>query len=451
MWHIEELIKATKAIPLKIERTSFTDISTDSRTIKEGEVFIPLKGERFDGHFFIKEALEKSGGCSLCEIGKKDLVKNLKGTILLVEDTKKSLFDLASYKRKRLSGKVIAITGSNGKTTTKELVVHILKNRKVAYNEKNYNNLIGISKTILSIKNDPELLVFELGTNAKGEIRELAELVIPSISLITQINPAHLQGLEDIKGVLEEKLDLFRYTVEDGVLIYNMDDPLLNSTFFQFPQKKVTCSIGRDAEYTLQILHDLKWEGFLVEIKGNGEKVQLKSRLLGFFNLYNVLFSFAISSILGIDLKEIKEQIETFEPQPHRFQLIKSKKGFFVIDDSYNANPFSVKYAIETFMGLPQNGKKILVLGDMKELGKDSLYHHREIGKFLNKKRDLHILLYGSQVEHTKEEITENPVLLFSTKEKLIDYLKDILREGDSILVKGSRALEMETIVEAIV
>jgi UDP-N-acetylmuramoyl-tripeptide--D-alanyl-D-alanine ligase len=216
MWRLDDVLKAVHGTPLRIERKEFTAISTDSRTIKEGELFIPLVGPNFDGHGFVGEAYAKSGGGSLCQKNREATCERAGGTMILVEDTTKALLDLARDKRRQLKKPFIAITGSNGKTTTKEMLVHIMDGfAAVAYNEKNYNNHIGVSKTILSITGQPAYTILELGSNHPGEIAVLAELVEPGMSIITNINASHLEGLGDLDGVFREKISLFEGTKKD--------------------------------------------------------------------------------------------------------------------------------------------------------------------------------------------------------------------------------------------
>jgi UDP-N-acetylmuramoyl-tripeptide--D-alanyl-D-alanine ligase len=448
MWKLEELLDATGGTPLKVEREEFSDISTDSRTIREGEVFIPLKGARFDGHSFIREALERSRGCAFCSEDRRHLVEGLSGTIIVVKDTTKALSDLALYKRSRLSSRTVAITGSGGKTTTKDLIVHTL-GALCAFNEKSYNNIIGVSKSILSIKGEPEFLVLELGTNRKGEIKELSSIVRPHISLITHIYPSHLEGLGDMEGVLEEKLDLFRGTREDGLLILNVDDPYLSSSAQMFRQKIATCSLTGKAQFRLKVLRDLSWDGFILELSCGERALRVRTSLLGTFNLYNILFAYSILSSCGIGDGRIREGIESFSAAPSRFNVLRSRRGYIVVDDTYNANPASMRYAIETVLSLPACGKRILILGDMKELGEGSSLYHRELGAFLKERRDLHVIFFGSEMRRAFEERGEG--LFFEEKDGIIEHIRKLAAEGDVILVKGSRAQRMEEIVEGIV
>ena len=453
MWRVDDVIEATGGVPLKIERDTFTAVSTDSRTIGAGELFVPLSGANFDGHLYINEAYGKSRGGSICEKGRKDICENAGGTVILVNDATQALLDLAQWKRERMTGTCIALTGSNGKTTTKEILVDMMKRSfSVANNEKNFNNLIGVSKSILAIDGDPGILIFELGTNSKGEIRALARTTMPDISLITNINPSHLEGLFDLEGVLEEKLDLFRYTQEGGRVLVNADDPHIMSRVADVLREKLLYGITNEAPFRLTVDKDHGWEGSEITIAFPDGSLNAETRMLGRHNLYNVLAASALAYSAGLGAKEIKETIETFGSFAMRFTTRQSKKGYMVVDDTYNANPASVEWAIRTIEGLPCRGKRLAILGDMKELGEKTAYYHRELGRFLKGTSIPLIALVGEYVKETFDELGNNGrAVFFEDKKQLIDFVTGKVEEGDIVLVKGSRAARMEEIVEALV
>jgi len=451
MWLLDEVLEAVKGEPLVVNRTSFTDISTDTRSIDKGELFIPLKGKNYDGHSFIPQALELSSGGCLCERNQAGMVAGVRDTVILVDDTLKALADLATYKRKRTKGQFIAITGSNGKTTTKEILVAMIKKTfSVHYNEKNYNNIIGVSRSILSINEDRDFYVFELGTNSRGEIRTLAAIVEPDISIITNINPSHLEGLMDLKGVLEEKLDLFYGTKKGGSVFINVDDPYIISSYRDENHIKCEYAIDRDASYRLIIDEDLGWEGFSLALNFPKVNFKARTRLLGKHNLYNILAAASIADRIGIGRSSIKETIEEFDYYDKRFRPVKSKKGYLVVDDTYNANPSSMEWAIKTVAGLPCRGNRIAIIGDMKELGEMTEFYHRELGRLLRQSNIKKTFLIGESVAYTFEEIGDERAELFKDRESLIESAARVIRMDDVVLVKGSRAARMEEIVEAL-
>ncbi|MCX8021272.1 MAG: UDP-N-acetylmuramoyl-tripeptide--D-alanyl-D-alanine ligase [Syntrophorhabdaceae bacterium] len=449
MWSIEEIVKAVNGIVITVEQETFTGISTDSRTIKEGELFIPLKGERFDGHDYLEGAYARSRGGVLCEKSQAKKAEGIKGTVVLVEDTLDALLALAKKRREKIDTPCVGITGSNGKTTTKELLVNMTKRAFfVHFNEKNYNNLIGVPKSILSMEKRPDLSIFELGTNSRGEIRRLAEVVKPDVSLITNINPSHLEGLSDIKGILEEKLDLFRFTVEGGLILINMDDPHLSSVGYDDRHKAATYSMERPADFTLAVEEHLGWNGYVLSLTHKHKKIKAKTSLLGKHNLYNILAAYAIACSVETPQHEIEEGIETFEPYDMRFRPVKTKRGYLLVDDTYNANPSSVKWAVKTITELPCQGKRIVVLGDMKELGSHTGYYHREVIDFLKGSGIDGVFLTGEEMGKVYDK--GKGMLYFEDKKELIRHVLEKIEDGDVVLVKGSRAERMDEIVEAL-
>ena len=452
MWRLEDIITAVKGTVLKKDRDVFARISTDSRTIGEGELFIPIVGKSFDGHAFIEQALQASRGGTLCRNDYPVSLADARGTVILVEDTNQALLDIARFKRENLSGKFISITGSNGKTTTKEILADMLKKRfNVHYNEKNLNNLIGVPLSILAIAGEPDACILELGTNMPGEIKRLAVATDPDISLITNVNPSHLEGLASLEGVLEEKLDLFRCTRPHGKILVNIDDPGIAARYRQTGHSAVTFGIKNDAYYRLRMIRDLGWEGSVISIISPVGTIEARTSLLGTHNHYDLLAAATVASVMGVDHQLIAEAIEEFTSYDNRLQPIKSSRGFVIIDDTYNANPSSVEWAIRTLADLPSDGRKAVVLGGMKELGKESVFYHGEIGRFLKTMKHIDLIaLFGEETGDTFSELGNGQAEHFNDKEQLIDYLKGRLKPGDTVLIKGSRAFKMEEIVEAL-
>ena len=452
MWRVEDILKAAGGVAYRIERDTFSDISTDSRSIREGELFIPITGKAFDGHAFIGKAYEQSHGGALCEKSRQDAIREAQGTIILVDDTTKALLDIAHYKRRLTKGTFIAITGSNGKTTTKEILVAIIgSSRRVHFNEKNFNNLIGVSKSILAIQGAPEYCIFELGTNSRGEIRQLTDMSEPDVSLITNINPSHLEGLRDLDGVFEEKTDIFRYTRKGGHVLINADDPSLFPRYQNAGHVCHTFGMAHDADLQLVIREDLGWEGYDFTLKFFKDSFHVRTNLLGKHNLYNILAASSIAFLVGISPNQIKDAIEAFNPYAMRFRPIMTSRGYTVIDDSYNANPSSVKWAISTIAGLPCSGKRYVILGDMKELGDKTAYYHEEIGRYLKESDVDNIFLIGEEVKKVLKELNNGRGKIFNDKPALIDHVKHQIAGGDVVLIKGSRAAKMEEIVEALI
>lgn len=452
MWRLEEVIAAVEGTVFRTEGNVFTGISTDSRTISSGELFVPIVGTNFDGHAFIKAAHERSHGGAFCEKKRKDIFPTLPGTVILVEDTTQALLDLARCRRNRLKTTCIAITGSNGKTTTKEILVHIMKGIvSVHFNEKNYNNLIGVPKSILAIEGQPQFCIFELGTNSPGEIEKLARATIPDISIITNVNPSHLLGLGSLDGVLEEKLSLFYNTRKGGTVLVNADDPLISTRYRNDGRLLLTYGMARDSHFNLEVGRNLGWEGNEITLNLQSHRIKTKTSLLGTHNLYNLLAAAALAYTAGINPDHIAEAVEDFVSYSMRFKPVTTGSGVVIIDDTYNANPSSMKWAIRTLLELPATGKRAVILGGMRELGEKSAEYHRHLGKFLKQSGIPLILLIGQEMKDAFSELEGTGARYYTDKGELIDCARKQLEKGDTVLVKGSRHSKMEEIVEALV
>jgi UDP-N-acetylmuramoyl-tripeptide--D-alanyl-D-alanine ligase len=452
VWTVDSIIRGVKGTAFRVEEQSFSSVSTDSRSIGPGEFFIPLKGINFDGHNFIEAAYNRSGGGSLCDRARTDLHDATKGTLILVDDTNQGLLDLARFKRHSTPGTFIAITGSNGKTTTKELLVHIVGGLfRLAFNEKNYNNQVGVAKTLLAMAEDPEYSVFEMGTNHPGEIAVLARMVEPHISLITNVNPSHLEGLFDLEGVRNEKLSLFDATLRGGKVIMNADDPSIASYKPKADRAALTFGIREKADFMLRVVEDRGLEGFDLVLTFPGGELATSTRLLGRHNLYDVLAAAALAHEMGVPLERIGEAVAGFDAYKGRFRPIRSSKGFIVVDDAYNANPTSMRWAISTVSGLPSTGRKIAILGEMKELGGQSETYHRELGCHLRDSNMSLVVLLGTATKVVSEVVNNGRAKHFNDRTALIEFVSSQLRPDDIVLVKGSRALGMDKIVEALI
>ncbi len=451
MWPVETIVQGVNGIAHRVERTTFSAISTDSRTIAPGEFFIPLKGPFFDGHLFIDAAYGRSGGGSLCDKTRPEVYANVMGTVILVDDTNQALLDLASHKREQIPASFVAITGSNGKTTTKELLVHLAGDSiPIVSNQKNYNNQVGVAKTMLAIEGSPDYCIFELGTNHRGEIRTLTRMVRPHMSLITNITPSHLEGLTDLEGVAAEKLDLFETTLPGGAIFVNADDPSLA------PYKRADCTlytfgIRARADFMLRVAADLGLEGFEIELDLRGEKVSARTRLLGRHNLSNVLAAATLAFSMGVKAATLADALGVFEPYKGRFRPVRSAAGYTIIDDTYNANPASMEWAVTTLSSLPCRGRRIAILGDMRELGAKSDEYHRGLGRLIGASNLSLVLAVGEAMKTVAREAGNGRVHLFDDKKGLVDFIRGRLDRDDIVLVKGSRALGLDEVVEALV
>ncbi len=448
----EEVIKGTGGMLVNGDMgIPFKGISTDTRILEPGYLFWALKGKNYDGHSFWKVALERGAKGLVLSYFPKDLkLEELPKTIsvILVRDTLKALGDFAAWYRTEKNFKVIAITGSCGKTTTKEMTYEILKEfYRVAKNEANYNNLIGVPLSILGIRERPDWVVLEVGTNQKGEIRRLAEIAKPSISLITCIQPAHLEGLSSIEGVLEEKISLFEKTDPEGVIIYNYDQDLLRRRVETFPQRKLSFGEKEGADFRL-LSEELKGAFLKVKMFFKNEEYTFEINLPGKHNLFNLLSALAVAFATGLEIREVLERLPKDLSGLVRGKIFK-RGNWVILDDTYNANPGSMRASFFWLKDEASAGAlKIAILGDMKELGEMAPQLHREIGELAGELVDKAIFI-GEMALFYAEGFKNSgkPFEVYATVEDFLE--RGSLEDTPSfILVKGSRALRMERIVK---
>jgi UDP-N-acetylmuramoyl-tripeptide--D-alanyl-D-alanine ligase len=445
--------------------TLINRIATDSRKIKPGELFWALPGNKYDGHDFILEALNK-GACGVV-ISKEKLAQQLKEiysrsttpvVILLVPNTLIALQTLAHCYRKKFSLHLVGITGSNGKTTTKEIIAQILSAKfKVLKNEGNFNNHIGLPLSLLDLSSQHQVAVLELGMNQRGEIARLCEIALPNIGVITNIGPSHLEFLGSLEGVQEAKAELVRALTARDLLILNADDERVSSFQDWFSGKVLLFGLSPQAHIWADQIELRKERGcnFMLYAPG-GEKIQVSLPLMGRFNIYNALAGAAIGYHFQIPLEEIKAALEEFRGIKMRLQPYYLPKNILLIDDTYNANPQSLQYALDTLMSCGSiPGRSVLVVGDMLELGKDSEKWHRTIGKKIAQSGLDFLITFGSMAsliadEAIKEGMDKEKVFVGKDQEGISLWLRDQLREGDRVLIKGSRAMAMDKIVAAL-
>ncbi len=438
--NIEDIIKATEGKVLQKEAHSFTGISIDSRSIKEGELFIALKGTRFDGHDFIKEALSKGSG----EIISTNLEKLINGkTIIYVHDTLKALQNIAHSICIKKDLPVIGITGSNGKTTTKELIFSILSTKyKVLKNKGNLNNHISLPLSLVNLEEDDEIAVLEMGASRPGDIKELCEISSPIYGVLTNIGKAHLEGFKDLETVRKTKLELLEFV---DVVVVNADDSFLLKGVREsgFKGKLVTYGMKVSCEVSAKDIRVLK-NGSIFTLLIGEEAIEINPKISGFFNIYNILAAASIGHIFDIDLQGIKSAVESFAGVPMRFES-REINGIKFICDLYNANPTSMECALRELVRVA-NGRKIAVLGDMLELGSYTENAHRELGKLLSELLIDVFVAVGPSMSLAASEFKKT-VYRVTNADEAAKVLKEICKEGDTVLIKGSRGMNMERIL----
>ncbi len=425
------------------ENPSLPEVSTDSRTLAAGQVFWVLKGERFDGHDFVPVAAQKGALCAVVERRIENLADFPQ---VVVPDALKALQQLAALKRSRFKGVVLGLTGSNGKTTTKEMIAHILSQKYQVHKTRgNLNNHIGCPLTLLQLRSEHRFAVVEMGTNHPGEIAALAEIVKPDAALITNIGPAHIEFFKTLEAVAKEKLSLFEALGSGQTAFVNVDDPFLRAwqksgverlTFgFDFPAKVR----GEQIEIS---------EAGFPRFYLNG-KTLVQLSVPGVHNARNALSAAAVALHFGFSEDEIAAALQDYTAFDKRMQVIEIN-GLRVINDAYNANPQSFKAAFETLSRMARPAGLFLVMGDMFELGESAGEWHKQILEQALQLNPTAVLLMGAAFEKAANQVGDSRVQVFKSHRVLGETLKKSAQPGALIFVKGSRGMEMEKILEFI-
>jgi len=457
---LEEVLKATGGRLLQgEERTLFRGISTDSRTIAEGELFIALKGDRFDGHHYALEALKKKAGGVVIE---EDKIRDIRwngyrpSAVIAVKDTLRALGDIAQERRRTYGTPVIALTGSNGKTTTKEMISASLETTfPVLKTKGNLNNLIGLPLTLLNLTEKERVVVLEMGMNVPGEIRRLTEIAGPDVGLITNIERVHLEGMGSLERIKEEKGELFREMRKDGTILVNQDDPRVIDLASEYPGQKITFGIDHPAEVRAKEIRLKGAEGTSFTLIMEGVTLEITLPLLGRHFVPNALSAIASASLFGVELEKVKEALEHLQPSPMRMEVLRLKEGVTLINDAYNANPRSMELALKILSEMKGTGRAIAVLGDMLELGDFSVEAHQHIGQRVKELSIDFLLALGEEAPVLIESairhgLDSEKARIAESHTEVISILKKMVREGDWILIKGSRRMGMEKIAEGL-
>ena len=455
-WSLGELARAAKTevigggIPETIEA-----VGTDSRSLPPGCLFIALRGERFDGHAFIDEAIRQGARAVLMDKEGASSHEDLNALgvgVLVAEDTLQAYGDIAAFHRRELARPVAAILGSNGKTTTKELLAAALGVRgNIHKTQGNFNNLIGVPKTILDWKGYEWAAVLEMGMNIPGELERLAEIAAPSVGVITNVSPAHLEGLGTIENVAKAKGELFAGLPENAVGIINADDPMIQGICVPMLNNRPRFSFGElpSADIRIQDYRNTL-DGLHVNLMVEGTPLEAELPICGGHNAHNCAAAVAMAYALGSTLSSIAEGLSNVEVPGGRLRLLNDlPTGIQLIDDTYNANPSSMRAAFSTLVDLGKDARCIAVLGDMYELGEQAESFHRETGREAAAAGVEWVLTLGEMGELITEGARSAGARAdaFTDIQQLKEVLEVGINEGDWILVKGSRGMKMERIV----
>jgi UDP-N-acetylmuramoyl-tripeptide--D-alanyl-D-alanine ligase len=455
---LSEIIEAMGGkVASEVPPQSVHGVSTDSRTVEPGELFFALGGPHFDGHAFVAEALRRKAAGAVIAIGRSaEVARSLAsagvtGVVIEVPDPLKALGRLAVFHSRQLSADVIAVVGSNGKTTTKALIDHILMGKlQGRCSPKSFNNAIGVPLTLLSAQAADDYLVVEIGTNAPGEVAALAALAQPSMAVITCICEEHLEGLGDLHGVAAEECSVLEHLASGGFAAVNVDWPPVRE---YLPERDITIvAFGRSEAADLRIT-ETRYEAPWLHFTLNG-RFAYRLRMAGAHNAVNAAGAVAIALRCGFDHQEIAQRLESFAALPMRTEVIRIG-GIALVNDAYNANPESTIAAIETLEALPAAGRRIVVFGEMRELGARSAELHRRVGQRLRNSSVNRVLLVGAVRELMDDTLRSETLFgpqvdCCETVDDCREKLLHELRDGDVVLLKASRAVELDRLVEPL-
>jgi UDP-N-acetylmuramoyl-tripeptide--D-alanyl-D-alanine ligase len=455
-WNLQDIIKATRGEHVIGEMSHFfSGISIDSRTISANNLFVAIKGEKFDGHHFIHNAIQRGASGVLMnkdnsfDLNNSHLQKKI--VCAAVGDTTKALGDLASFNIKRSGVSVVAVTGSNGKTSTKEMVASVISQKfNTLSTIGNYNNEIGMPLSLFRLNASHQWAVLELGMNKPGEIRNLGEICSPDIGVITNIGPAHLEQFASIDEIMNAKGELLETIKPDGAVVLNADD--LRGVRLSKTTSKRILFFGKSENADIRATHITQSDNglsFKLHLPNENMDINLKSH--GDFMVSNGLAAASVGFLVGIDAGHIKKGLEAFVPVKGRMNVIKAGK-INIIDDTYNANPGSMEAAIITLKRLSKDTRSVLVAGDMLELGKHAVSMHEMIGSLAARSNISRLYATGNFAEKIaqgarNESMAKNHIFT-GTKHDIIEDLNSWVQPGDWILVKGSRSTGMECIVK---
>ena len=427
-------------------------ISTDSRSVQAGELFLALTGERFDGHGFVEAALERGASGAVVNSPIRDFTDRWPDRrLIVVEDTLSALAKIARGYRELFEIEAVAVTGSNGKTTTKDLIGQLLNaEMEILVAPASYNNLIGLSLTILLLERRHRAVVFELGMNHQGEILELADICRPRMAVITNIGPAHIGNLGSIEAIAAAKSEILEKLEGEKIMFFNADDYRVREIVRSPPGPVVGFGFGPEAEVRASN-PSYGGDGVSFDLQLAGKKMRISSPLPGRHNVYNLLAALAVGEYLGISSDRMAESVRSAVLPSERMEM-DMVGGVELINDAYNANPASMREALSAWQRLGARGRRIMVSGDMNELGVFSVKEHQEWGKILGKSKLDFLVFVGSRSKESYRAAVEEGFSrrrIFSVEDSTAaaELLLSLIAPGDSVLIKGSNDMKMGEIV----
>lgn len=447
---VGDAVRVTGGVLLSGDREKeITGISLDSRQTKPGDLFVALRGERVDGHSFVQDALKKGATAALIQ---QEVLIGENTAVLQVDNCQETLLELAAWYRRRFNAAAVAITGSTGKTTVKEMVAAVLTQSFCVHKNKgNYNTEIGVPLTIFELRPEQDIAVLEMGMRGLGQIRRLAQVAAPEIGVITNIGLTHLELLETVENIARAKGELLEELPAAGIAILDGDDPRLRQLGRDFAGRVIFYGLGDGNDFRALNIRSHKEQGISFTVstpQGAGEMVL---PLPGRHNAVNALAALAVGHCFGMALSDMAPGLKKMQPAAMRLDISKTPAGITIINDAYNANPTSMQSGLLTLMELKGPGRAVAVLGDMLELGSAAAQAHREVGGMAAELGVDLLLTIGTWKDEVlagarEGDMSRENCRAWSNKEDLVAFLQEWLGPGDAVLVKASRGLQLEDI-----
>lgn len=460
-WNIRDVAAVTDGeLAAGAGHETFDGISIDSRTLQKGELFVAIAGQRYDGHDFIDQVLAQGAGGVMIDrthaaAGIGTRIKSAGAPCVVVENTVRALGDLARHRRRVLNPRVAAITGTNGKTTTKEMAASVCRQRyRVLSTAGNFNNEIGLPLTLFRLEKQHRVAVLELGMSAPGEMGRLAKICEPDLGVVLNVGAGHLAGLESLDGVAKAKGELIEGLGKRGVAVLNADDARVARMAEKAPGRVITWGVSPGADVRAESVRRSEGRVCFDLILPGGRRTAVALPVAGAFMVSNALAAAAVGEEFGVSAAEIKAGLEGFSPVPGRMTVVQTRAGFTLVDDTYNANPESMKAALTGLRELKGAGRGILIMGDMFELGDHAPLMHGKTGVMAAESGVNRLYVTGEFAEAVAGGAASAGMapekIMTGSKEEIIAAACSVLGPGDWVLVKGSRGMRMETVVRAL-
>lgn len=450
---LAEIAKALNTTCVGDDQTVITSVAFDSRKITDGGLFVPLVGDR-DGHDFINSAINNGASATLWQTGHPNKPENI--AVLEVEDPLQAMQDLARYYLRKVNPTVVGITGSNGKTTTKDMIAAVLSKRfNVHKTQANFNNEIGVPMTILEMKPNTEILVLEMGMDRPGQLHHLSELTHPDVTVITMIGEAHIEFFGTRDKIADAKMEITDFLREDGEFIYNGDEPLLRERAEKLSQAKATFGFEKDDTVYATGFKSYKHHATFTV---NDSEQQFSIPMIGKHNVSNAMAALSVGRHFGESDEEIAASLSNFTPTANRMEWEKGDVGEDIMSDIYNSNPTAVRAVITSFgqIEVPEGNRRIAVLGDMLELGEKSAELHRNLEDCLDPQVINEVYLYGTEMKNLYDALEDKydaDHLHYYDRDqmqRMIEDLKNDIKPHDIVVLKGSHGMHLEKVVERL-